>query len=129
MGSSVCRTVALAAAVLAIGACDADPPFRSLTVSMRVTKAAEDPGTSTVFASAGPIVTGDPDLVCKLRSDARPRSSTIECVRTSTEESVSASFSCPETGSKSESTVGWLVVNSPKAKLSHSFSADCTYGK
>ena len=129
MGSPHRRAVVLAAAVLILGACDGELPFRSLTVNLRTSKDAGEPALSGAFSSEGPIVTADPDLACKLRRDARPHSSTIECVRTSAEETVSASFSCPDTGAKAENTVGWLVVNSPKLHLSQSFSADCAYGK
>ena len=129
MRTSTLCAVPLAAVVLVLGACDGEPPFKSLTVSLRVSKDAGDATPAVAFSAEGPIVTGDPDLSCKLRRDARPHSSTIECVRASTEETVSASFACPDTGAKSESTVGWLVVNSPKLHVSHSFSADCAYGK
>jgi hypothetical protein len=129
MGSSLRRAMALVATVLMLGACDGELSFRSLTVNVRIAKDAEDPAPGGAFSAEGPILTADPDLSCKRRRDARPRSSTIECVRTSTEETVSASFSCPDTGAKTETTTGWLVVNSPKLHLSHSFSADCAYGR
>ena len=129
MVSFLCRSVALVAPVILLGACEEQLPFRSLTVSLRIAKAAEDPTPSGAFSAEGPIATGDPDLSCKLKKDARPHASTVECVRASTEEIVSASFSCPDTGLKSESNVGWLIINNPKLKLSYSFSADCTYGK